>query len=122
MNNDKDFKIIVTKGSGPGGQHRNKVESCVTVIHIPTGMQEKCEDGRSKLKNKELAMERLKARLKEKEEKEKHDKFNNERNKIVEEAGRIRTYNEHRNEVVDHRTGKKASYKEVLNGNLDLLK
>lgn len=121
--NKNDFKIVVTKGSGPGGQNRNKVETCVTITHTPTGLQEKCEETRSKIKNQELAMKRLLDKIKQKEEKEKKEKFNEQRNKVIEEAGRVRTYNEQRNEVVDHRTGKKASYNDILiDGKLDLLK
>ena len=120
---DKNFKIEVTKGSGPGGQHRNKVESCVTITHIPSGMKEKCEESRSQHKNKELAMERLLERIETNLKIKKLKKLNDTRNKTVNEAGRIRTYNEQRNEVTDHRTGKTASYDEVLNkGKLDLLK
>ncbi|GAG81670.1 unnamed protein product, partial [marine sediment metagenome] len=51
---DKDFKITCTRGSGPGGQHRNKVESCVIVKHIPTGLQEKCEDTPNQNRNKNI--------------------------------------------------------------------
>lgn len=38
---DSDLKITTTCGSGPGGQHRNRVQSCVTVEHLPTGLKEK---------------------------------------------------------------------------------
>lgn len=36
---NKDFQVIYSKGSGPGGQHRNKVETCVTIIHLPSGLK-----------------------------------------------------------------------------------
>jgi protein subunit release factor B len=42
----KDLKISYTRGSGPGGQHKNKVETCVTVTHLPTGLSERCQDTR----------------------------------------------------------------------------
>ena len=60
---DKDFKIKVTKGTGPGGQHKNKTESCVTITHIPTGLKEKCQETRSKIRNIEIAKQRLIQRL-----------------------------------------------------------
>jgi len=60
--NKKDITVIYSKGSGPGGQHKNKVETCVTIIHKITGLKEKCEDSRSKLKNYETALQRLKKR------------------------------------------------------------
>ena len=120
---DKDFKIITTRSKGPGGQNVNKTNSCVTIIHIPTGLQERCQETPSQLNNKNLAMERLLKKIEEQKALDKHNELNEERNKVVDEAGRIRTYNEQRNEVVDHRTGKRASYDEVLNkGKLDLLK
>ena len=120
--NKKDFEIQYTRGSGPGGQHRNKVETCVTIIHLPTGFREKCEDTRSKLKNKEIAMERLVARVKELEKNKKLEKQNELRKKIMEDKKAVRTYNFPRNEVVDTRTGKRANLKKVLDGDLDLLK
>ena len=41
--NKKDYKIEYTKGTGAGGQHKNKVETCVTITHLPTGMKERCQ-------------------------------------------------------------------------------
>ncbi len=59
----KDLKIIYTRGSGPGGQHKNKVETCVVVTHIPTGLQERCQDTRSRQRNLNLAKERLEKKI-----------------------------------------------------------
>jgi peptide chain release factor 1 len=121
MNKD-EFEIQYSRGSGPGGQHRNKVETCVVIIHIPTGLREKCEDTRSKIKNKEIAMERLVARIETLAKNKKLEKQNELRKKIMEDKKAIRTYNYPRNEVVDNRTGKRANLKKVLDGDLDLLK
>jgi peptide chain release factor 1 len=86
-------------------------------------MKEKCEESRSQHRNKELAMERLLARIENRIKGERLKKLNDTRNKTVSEAGRIRTYNEQRGEVTDHRTGKTAKYDDVLNkGKIDLLK
>ena len=63
---DSDLDIRITRGTGPGGQHKNKVETCVIITHIPTGLQEKCQDTRSKLKNLELAKERIEEKVKNK--------------------------------------------------------
>ena len=60
---DGDFKITVTKGSGPGGQHKNKVETCVTVTHIPTGITERCQESSSQHQNIDLAKERVMKRV-----------------------------------------------------------
>jgi len=119
----KDFEIIITKGSGPGGQHRNKVESCVIIKHISTGLQEKCEDTRSKLKNFEIAKEKLFKKIDDLKQKEKQENNNKERLNKIKNPVKVRTYNEKRNEVIDHNTGKKATYDEIVNkGKLDLLK
>jgi len=119
--NKKEFKIIYTRGTGPGGQHKNKVETCVVIKHIPTGMQEKCEDTRSKERNKNLAMERLVKRIEEQKAKEKAKETNDSRKEQI--TGKaVRTYNYPRNQVTDHKTGKKANLDKVMKGNLDLLK
>ena len=117
-----DFKIKCTKGSGPGGQHKNKVETCAIVTHIPTGMKEKCQDTRSKLKNIEIATERLNKRIEEKQLSEKQNSQNEFRKKQIQDTKAIRTYNYARQEVVDHRTGKRANLAKVLNGSIDLLR
>ena len=70
---DKDFKITVTRGSGNGGQHRNKVETCVIITHMPTGLKEKCEETRSKTKNSKIAYERLVKKINMIEKNKKHD-------------------------------------------------
>jgi peptide chain release factor 1 len=118
----KIYKIEYTKGSGPGGQHKNKVESCVVITHIPSGLQEKCEDSRSKIQNEKIAFERLNKRLDEIKIKVKKEKLNDERKNAIEKNGRIRTYNFIRGEVEDHRTKKKAPIEDVLNGKIELLK
>jgi peptide chain release factor 1 len=118
----KIYKIEYTKGSGPGGQHKNKVESCVVITHIPSGLQEKCEDSRSKIQNEKLAFERLNKRLDEIKFSLKKEQLNKKRKEAIEKNGRIRTYNFIRGEVEDHRTKKKASIEDVLSGKIELLK
>jgi peptide chain release factor 1 len=117
---DKDLKITITRGSGPGGQHRNKVETCVTVMHIPTGLTERCQDTRSQLKNLELAKERLLKRINDLKEAKKKEIVNNQRIKSI-NIGVIRTYNFARSEVKNHINGKKANLQKVLNGDIELL-
>ena len=43
MKKTKDFKSDFKLGSGPGGQHKNRTQSCVVVTHIPTGLNERCQ-------------------------------------------------------------------------------
>lgn len=117
---DKDFKIITTKGDGPGGQHKNKTESCVVITHIPTGMTERCQDTRSQLKNKTLAMDRLLKRIDDLKKEINNEKINDYRISVSKE--RIRTYNFKTGLATDHKTGNKAPLNKILNGELDLLK
>jgi len=115
------YKVEYTRGTGAGGQHKNKVETCVVITHKATGLQEKCEDQRSRAQNEKIAFERLKARLKERMTNIKLIALNDKRREAIQSAGRIRTYNFQRNEVKDHRTGKVAPLDKVLNGEIELL-
>jgi protein subunit release factor A len=63
--NLKDLKIEFFKSSGPGGQHKNKRNMAVRITHLPTGLTAVGQESRSQASNKELALERLKAKLKE---------------------------------------------------------
>lgn len=122
----KDFKVVYTKGTGPGGQHRNKVETACTITHIPTGMTQSCQSTRSKIKNYEIALKTLKSKLAALEKAKKHNILNDKRKSAVydDSSGSlvIRTYNYKRSEVKDHRTGKTAHLSTVLDGDLDSLK
>lgn len=118
----KKFRVIFTKGTGAGGQHKNKVETCAVVIHIETGLQEKCEETRYKNKNLKLAYKRLTEKLLSLEKERLHEEKNDKRNEAIETNGVIRTYNFQRNEVKDHRTGKKANLKKFLNGDIDSIR
>lgn len=54
-----------SRGSGPGGQHRNVTESRVDLLHLPSGLRVVCDETRSQHRNLELALARLQARLEE---------------------------------------------------------
>jgi peptide chain release factor len=58
-----DIRFESFRAGGPGGQHQNKTESAVRVVHVPTGLAATARDGRSQRRNKVLAVERLKALL-----------------------------------------------------------
>jgi peptide chain release factor 1 len=122
MKIDKNiFKVDVTKGTGAGGQHKNKVETCAIVTHVPSGLQEKCEETRYKNKNIETAYKRLVKRLQKIALDLKMEELNEKRKEAIKKNGTIRTYNFQRGTVKDHRTGKTANLKKVLDGHLDLI-
>ncbi len=56
---EREVEVSVYQASGPGGQHRNRTYSAVRVRHIPTGIVVTCSETRSQLRNKRIALERL---------------------------------------------------------------
>ena len=115
------YKVEYTRGTGAGGQHKNKVETCVVITHIESGLKEKCEDSRKRNLNEKTAYIRLQKRLQAIEDNKKHEKLNDARKKAIEKNGIIRTYNFKGNYVKDHRTGETANLKKVLDGRLELI-
>ena len=104
--NPTDLRIDVYRASGAGGQHVNKTESAVRITHLPTGIVSECQDDRSQHKNKERAMNILKARIKDKQEREKQEAEASHRKSLVgsgDRSERIRTYNFPQGRVTDHR-------------------
>lgn len=104
----KDFKIEWFSGSGAGGQHRNKHQNCCRIIHIETGLRAQCVDNRDRISNQDTAFRRLsKLILSHYYPDTSPDRFK------TDEV--IRNYHEPRNEVLDKSSGKKVSYKAVIN-------
>ena len=121
--NPNDLKIDYFRSSGAGGQHINKTESAVRIIHLPTGLVVECQDERSQHKNKDKAMKVLRARLFEEMQREQNDKIASERRSQVgsgDRSERIRTYNFPQGRLTDHRINLTIYRLEsVMNGDLD---
>ena len=105
---EADLQETYTRGSGPGGQHRNKTDSCVILTHLPTGIQVRI-DGRSQWANRQEARRVLSDRIAVLNREGAMDDLNAQRRSQVnpERAAKAFTHNEQRDEVVDHESGRK---------------
>ena len=120
---DSDLKIDVYRSSGPGGQGVNTTDSAVRITHIPTGIVVTCQNERSQIKNKDIALRVLKSKLyniKLKESKDEIDSMKSDHSNI-EFGSQIRSYVMHPYSMVkDHRTGYETSnVDKVLDGYID---
>lgn len=117
---EKDVEMRFTKDTGPGGQHRNKTESCVVLTHRPTGISVKAAE-RCQHANRRNAWATLRERVSEHFGKMQDDAVSRERR---DKAGsgmrgdKIRTYAMHHHIASDHRSNIKVSWQSVANGDL----
>lgn len=105
---DSDLEIDTHRASGAGGQHINKTDSAVRIVHKPTGITVNCQDGRNQIQNRETAMRIIKARVYEyyKQQKEEEEgKIRRSKIGTGDRSEKIRTYNYPQNRVTDHRIG-----------------
>lgn len=118
-----DLKIDTYRSSGAGGQHVNTTDSAVRITHIPTGAVVTCQTERSQIKNRERAMNLMKAKLyqlQREEERARLDEIRGEQKEIG-WGSQIRSYVFHPyNMVKDHRTNEETgNVQAVMDGDLD---
>jgi peptide chain release factor 2 len=120
---EKEIRVDTYRASGAGGQHVNKTDSAVRMTHIPTNIVVQCQNERSQIKNRAVAIKLLKARVRQhyKEEEEKERQAGMVEKKKIEWGSQIRSYVLHPYKMVkDVRTDFETSNTDaVLDGDID---
>jgi peptide chain release factor 1 len=120
---ESEVAIRRTRGGGPGGQHRNKVESCVVAVHRETGIRVRA-DMRSQHASKAMALQILAARVRDQRERAERSGRDAHRREQVGSGMRgdkVRTYRTQDDRVTDHRSGRTFRLATWLRGAWDEL-
>ena len=122
--NPKDLQIDTYRSGGAGGQNVNKVSSAIRITHFPTGIVVQCQNERSQLHNKDMAMRILKGKLLELAERERLEHMAEIKGEMkkIEWGSQIRSYVFQPYTLVkDHRTGVEVgNIQSVIDGDLDV--
>lgn len=117
---ETDIEVKACRGSGPGGQHRNKTESAIQMTHRPTGVTVRCETERSQYQNRQIALQLLAARVAQSRRDQATNTTNAQRAAMVgsgERGDKRRTIRTQDNQVKDHITGRTWRYDDYVRGN-----
>jgi peptide chain release factor 2 len=121
--NPQDLRIDTYRSTGAGGQHVNKTDSAIRITHLPTGIVVTCQNERSQMKNREMAMKVLKARLFQRQQQEAAAQLDQIRGQLLpaEFGSQIRNYVLQPYTLVkDVRTGLEVGNAQaVLDGDID---
>jgi peptide chain release factor 2 len=120
---EKDLRVDTYRSSGAGGQHVNVTDSAVRITHLPTGIVVSCQNERSQIRNREVAMRILKSRLFDLEMRKRREKLDavEAAKKDIAFGSQIRSYVLHPYRMVkDHRTKHEVGNPDrVLDGDID---
>jgi len=120
-----DVRIETMRSQGSGGQSVNRTESAVRIVHLPTGIDVKCQEGKSQSANRERAFQILYAKLQQIEDEKARKEASDVRLEQIgtgDRSERIRTYNFPQTRITDHRIGLTIhQLDQVMNGSFELL-
>ncbi len=121
--NPNDLKIDTFHSGGAGGQSVNTTNSAIRITHLPTNIVVQCQNERSQLKNKDKAMQILKARLYDEQVREQENMVGADRKSKIgtgDRSEKIRTYNYPQNRVTDHRINQSwMELDQIMDGDIE---